>query len=194
MYNLFLRCFGIAGNIKTNIMATSKISEWINDYLYISNIDGEEFVEVRNFMILWNLFEARLFNCNFGQNKRNIDKIRLDTDIVNQTLQYLKERYTEDNNINFRYKSLKFRYKHKECNHDCGCDDSRNCDYKFVKHILLHGSDDSSAIIKAIILIIYRYRNNLFHGKKEIALLPPQKDNFIYANRFLIACLEAKRE
>ena len=77
---------------------------------------------------------------------------------------------------------------------DCGCDDSRNCDYKFVKRILLHGSDDSSETIKAIILIIYRYRNNLFHGEKEIDLLPNQAEGFIRANKFLIACLDANRK
>ena len=175
-------------------MAKSESSEWINKNLPISNIDSEEFVEVRNFMILWNLFESRLFNCDFGQNKRNIDKIRLEPDIVNQTLQYLTERYTENNNINFRFKYLKFRYRQKECKNDCGCEDSRNCDYKFVKRILLHGSDDSSETIKAIILIIYRYRNNLFHGEKEIDLLPNQAEGFIRANKFLIACLDANRK
>ena len=41
-------------------------------------------------------------------------------------------------------------------------------------------------------MIIYRYRNNLFHGEKAIASLPMQKDNFINANKFLIAGLLQK--
>ena len=55
---------------------TSEISQWIDNYLHIS-LDTEEYVEVRNFLILWNLFEAKWFKCNFGRNKRNIQNIHL---------------------------------------------------------------------------------------------------------------------
>lgn len=47
---------------------TSEISQWIDNYLHIS-INTEEYVEVRNFLILWNIFEAKWFKCNFGRNK-----------------------------------------------------------------------------------------------------------------------------
>ena len=47
---------------------TSEISQWIDNYLHIS-LDTEEYVEVRNFLILWNLFEAKClsstYKCNF---------------------------------------------------------------------------------------------------------------------------------
>ena len=33
---------------------TSEISQWIDNYLHIS-LDTEEYVEVRNFLILWNI-------------------------------------------------------------------------------------------------------------------------------------------
>ena len=46
----------------------SEISQWIDNYLHIS-IDTEEYVEVRNFLILWNIFEAKClsstYKCNF---------------------------------------------------------------------------------------------------------------------------------
>ena len=58
---------------------TSEISQWIDNYLHIS-LDTEEYVEVRNFLILWNLFEAKWFKCNFGRNKRNIQNIHLTSD------------------------------------------------------------------------------------------------------------------
>lgn len=156
-------------------MATSKISKWINDYLHISNIDSEEYVEVRNFMILWNLFEARLFDCNFGKNRGNIDNIHLEDDIVNQTLQYLKERYITNGSTNHLLSGLHLR---------------NNDNPALVQNVLLGEINNFSDMIRTIITIIYRYRNNLFHGEKEIASLPMQKDNFMYANKFLIACLE----
>lgn len=59
---------------------TSEISQWIDNYLHIS-LDTEEYVEVRNFLILWNLFEAKWFKCNFGRNKYNRE---------NETYNFLK--------------------------------------------------------------------------------------------------------
>ncbi len=59
-----------------------------------------------------------------------------------------------------------------------------------IEKVLLGKEEDQTAIIKALILIIYRYRNNLFHGEKEIASLPNQQENFDYANNFLMTCLE----
>ena len=144
----------------------SEISQWIDNYLHIS-IDTEEYVEVRNFLILWNIFEAKWFKCNFGRNKSNI-----------QTLQYLQRRYIKNGSTNERFMRLRLR---------------NNDDTTSVQRVLLGLTNNSCDIIKAIIMIIYRYRNNLFHGEKAIASLPIQKDNFIYANKFLIACLEATK-
>ena len=87
---------------------TSEISQWIDNYLHIS-LDTEEYVEVRNFLILWNLFEAKWFKCNFGRNKRNIQNIHLTSDIFNQTLQYLQRRYITNGSTNERFMRLRLR-------------------------------------------------------------------------------------
>jgi hypothetical protein len=155
----------------------SEISQWIDNYLHIS-INTEEYVEVRNFLILWNIFEAKCFKCNFGRNKSNIQNIHLASDIVNQTLQYLQRRYITNGSTNERFMRLRLR---------------NNDDMTSIQRVLLGLTNNSCDIIKAIIMIIYRYRNNLFHGEKAIASLPMQKDNFINANKFLIACLEATK-
>ena len=129
-------------------------------------------------IVVWNIFEAKWFKCNFGRNKCNIQNIHLASDIVNQTLQYLQRRYITNGSTNERFKRLRLR---------------NNDDTTSVQRVLLGQTNNSCDIIKAIIMIIYRYRNNLFHGEKAIASLPIQKDNFIYANKFLIACLEAAK-
>lgn len=129
-------------------------------------------------LILWNLFEAKWFKCNFGRNKRNIQNIHLTSDIFNQTLQYLQRRYITNGSTNERFMRLRLR---------------NNDDTTSIQRVLLGLTNNSCDIIKAIIMIIYRYRNNLFHGEKAIASLPMQKDNFINANKFLIACLEATK-
>ena len=138
---------------------TSEISQWIDNYLHIS-LDTEEYVEVRNFLILWNLFEAKWFKCNFGRNKRNIQNIHLTSDIFNQTLQYLQRRYITNGSTNERFMRLRLR---------------NNDDTTSIQRVLLGLTNNSCDIIKAI------------------ASLPMQKDNFINANKFLIACLEATK-
>ena len=163
--------------MENKIKNTSEISLWINDYLHVS-VDTEEYVEVRNFLILWNLFEAKWFDCDFGKNKSNIDKIHLASDLVSTTIQYLQHRYITNGSSNERFMRLRLRNNH---------------DTTSIQRVLLGLTNNSCDIIKAIIMIIYRYRNNLFHGEKAIASLPMQKDNFINANKFLIACLEATK-
>jgi hypothetical protein len=44
--------------------------------------------------------------------------------------------------------------------------------------------------MKALLVIVYRLRNNLFHGEKWEGGISGQKDNFDNANRVLIAALE----
>lgn len=158
-------------------MISSEISQWINDYLHVS-LDTEEYVEVRNFMILWNLFEARLFKHDFRKYKSNIQNIHLASDLIDTTLQYLQNRYITNGSTNEQFKRLRLR---------------SNNDSPSIQRVLLGLTNNSNDTIKTIITIIYRYRNNLFHGEKTIASLPRQKDNFVHANKFLIACLEANK-
>ena len=148
-------------------MISSEISQWINDYLHVS-LDTEEYVEVRNFMILWNLFEARLFKHDFRKYKSNIQNIHLASDLIDTTLQYLQNRYITNGSTNEQFKRLRLR---------------SNNDSPSIQRVLLGLTNNSKDT----------YRNHLFHGEKTIASLPRQKDNFVHANKFLIACLEANK-
>ena len=46
--------------------------------------------------------------------------------------------------------------------------------------------------IKYLLQWQYRYRNNLFHGIKDVTTINYQKDNFIYANKMLKLFIETK--
>ena len=50
-------------------METPVSTQWIDQYLGISDIDNPSFEEVRNFMILWNLFESLLFQGSYSNLK-----------------------------------------------------------------------------------------------------------------------------
>ncbi|MCM1301096.1 MAG: hypothetical protein NC250_02400 [Alistipes senegalensis] len=155
-------------------MNTSKSSEWLKQHLYV-DIDRAEYTEVRNFMLLWNLFEARLFDCDFGKNRARVSDIRLADNLIDETLQYFRDRYTTNNATNLRFKALNLRNNDKP---------------EEIRRILLESTGTVAEKTEAIITIIYRYRNNLFHGEKEIALLSEQQENFALANKFLMACLD----
>ena len=124
---------------------TSEISQWIDNYLHIS-LDTEEYVEVRNFLILWNLFEAKWFKCNFGRNKRNIQNIHLTSDIFNQTLQYLQRRYITNGSTNERFMRLRLR---------------NNDDTTSIQRVLLGLTNNSCDIIKAKLLQKSEMRKNM---------------------------------
>ncbi len=156
-------------------------TKWINGYLHIdipNGIDNEQYAEIRNFLILWNLFEGRLFNFDFKKNKidSTIYPLRMNQDVINDIFTHYKNRYVINGEINSKFEKLRFRQN----------------DYKvFVINTLLGQQDNINDIKKAITMIVYRLRNNLFHGEKEIATAYRQDDNFIIANKFLIECLES---
>ncbi len=151
------------------------ISERLNKFLHVENIDDGRYTEFLHFMILWNLFEARLCKKNFS--KKNIPDVQISPEVIESTLQYFQGRYTESNCLNYRFLYLENNRESKK-------------DRELIEKVLLGEEKDQTAIIKALKLIIYRYRNNLFHGEKEIASLPNQQENFDYANNFLMTCLE----
>jgi len=43
---------------------------------------------------------------------------------------------------------------------------------------------------EAIIRIIFRFRNNLLHGEKDVSKLYEQNNNFKYANKFLMLLVD----
>jgi uncharacterized membrane protein YecN with MAPEG domain len=60
---------------------------------------------------------------------------------------------------------------------------------------VLKGNETSSEkVLLAILIIVFRYRNNLFHGEKSIYKLQNQIDNFRNANQFLMLFMEKWKE
>lgn len=60
---------------------------------------------------------------------------------------------------------------------------------EFVESVLKRTEHNPVNIIEAILIIIYRLRNNIFHGEKELHTIHLQHDNFNCANRFLAEIL-----
>jgi len=64
-----------------------------------------------------------------------------------------------------------------------------------VKKILLRGDDATpQEKAEALIKIIFRLRNNLFHGEKDVGKLYEQNESFAYANQFLLNIVEKHKK
>lgn len=69
-------------------METPVSTQWIDQYLGISDIDNPSFEEVRNFMILWNLFESLLFQGSYSNLKaiHKSQSLQLDKQLITDTI------------------------------------------------------------------------------------------------------------
>lgn len=129
-----------------------------------------------NFAMIWNLFEDRCMG-----KKAQISKVddfvnTLPSDLnlnVNIIFDYFKDRYTNQTNGDFRFGNLLWRGNENTY---------RNVVIEKFRDTHCSHQDK----IKAVLYIIFRLRNNLFHGEKDIAIINEQKQTFVLVNKFLM--------
>jgi hypothetical protein len=162
-------------------MCRIKVTQWVNQYCHANRKD-EDYDHVRDFLLLWSLYEFKLFNCEFtiAEMERKVDDLinqnRLNHTSFLSVFQYFQQRYTTSGTINNRFSKLLINNQnHKQVVESTLCDSNPS----------LRDQIFASAII------VYRFRNNLFHGIKDITQINYQKSNFDNANEFIIRMLEA---
>ena len=159
----------------------SDVIRWINERIINdqNNEIGDDDVDViRDFTLLWNLFEALCFgnNVNMREIYSLIDsKIDLFEETGYQnTFDYFYNRYKNDvpklNALNLRNSE------------------------ELVTKVLDDEYQDKKNKLKFVMAIIYRYRNNLFHGEKNVRYLGLQKENFEKTNELLMYFIETCRD
>lgn len=159
---------------------------WLNQR-YDTSFTENNIQSIKDFLLIWNLFEGKFFETSFSIDK--LESVLKNTDIdINcflPYLEYFKNRYVnqEDNTITERFSFLHFRRNDRE---------------DFVTEVLLNNKDIPNyietntqyEIVLAISIIVYRFRNNLFHGVKNIQHIAQQEENFVTANGFLRTIIE----
>ena len=148
---------------------------WINQRFGI-HLNVEDLESIKDFALIWNVFERFVCNNNFAiitVQQRNAQKQLLIADFQAH-YDYFKERYTESGHTNIRFNNLHFRHNDRE---------------NFVRQVLLANNNSVQEIVLAMTIIVYRFRNNLFHGVKDIQVIHEQRTNFEHANSFLKALL-----
>jgi len=163
--------------------------EWINQF-FNNAVDlqqNEGLERIKNFALFWNMFER--FACANFANVAKIEsfvvklnnKTAITNEFVNPYLEYFINRYTQNETINieglqFRNNPADVRAKEK------------------VISVLSRKVETPKEILEALLLILLRFRNNLFHGNKQIVYLDTQVTNFTLANKLLAKVLTLMKQ
>ena len=136
---------------------------------------------VAGFSIVWSVFEARALAANANataivqfvdQNAHCFGSAEPFAD----ALMYFRQRYVSDGGANHKFQSLHFR---------------RNDRRELVETVLLGGGVAPTDIVKSLLIIAFRLRNNLFHGIKWAYEMRDQQRNFENATAVLTRVLDS---
>ena len=160
--------------------------EWIKNFFDNGvDLNNEGIDRVRNFSLMWNLFET--FACNrradINSISNAVDTInqreQISTELIAEHLTYFKDRYFKDDGTPKEiFEGLKFRQGQSD-----------QAAKQKVTETLTDKIDNPVKNLKSLLFILYRFRNNLFHGEKEVVRLNGQIDNFTVANDLLAKVL-----
>jgi hypothetical protein len=146
-----------------------------------NHLAKDEQAAITDFALLWSLFESRVLDTE-GNVKAICGAVeawqetgRLDADAFNAELGYFRQRYYADG-------AFTYHFDHQHL---------RNPDREALVRAVIDGSDnDPCSRMAAVLIIVFRYRNNLFHGVKWQYKLQGQLGNFTTANNVLMKVLE----
>ncbi len=146
--------------------------------------DSNNFLQSRRFLfefaVIWNILEKKKMRnhasiekvSRFVEKMQNIENIN-----ITEIFEYFKNRYTNNTDHLNLFKALRWIDKEK---------DKKDETYRILT---LENPIDKDKI-KAILYIIFRLRNNLFHGEKSILTIDQQRETFNLVNSFLLDILE----
>lgn len=155
---------------------TFDVRNWLNNYFPNAEFNRDEVNTVTDFSLMWNLFEFEMGNRQMSIQQITACALQIvnkapGNDFYNDYYQYFRDRYINvDNTTNDLFDGLAFRPNDKK---------------DFVANVLKDDNPGPGSIIEAILIIIYRFRNNLFHGEKRLHNIHTQYENFNMANEFL---------
>ena len=158
------------------------VVEWLEKYAPgFQALSGDERQAITEFSFLWSLFEAKSLNKRGSANaivesaNRWAASGHLTEDRFSRELAYFRDRYVADGEFTHHFDNLHLR---------------KNDAPDLVMRVLKREDAESEEIAAAVLIIVYRFRNNLFHGVKWSYELQGQLDNFAHANTALMQAIE----
>lgn len=162
-------------------MGNMNISDWLSDYDYeYGNLPAEDRKAIGDFLLLWTIFEGRLLNSE-GSPKTILSAAK-------SWAQQPGIRYTQfDNHLEYfisRYSPIGWERFERALH-------LRNNDHKqLLRNVLFENGNNSVNRFVALLTIVYRLGNNLFHGLKWSEGVYGQKSNFEHATETMMKCLK----
>lgn len=150
-------------------MMQSKTIDWISiQKPEFGKLSDREKCSVVDFALIWSFYEAHYLN-----NRANMESIglyveSLSQEVINSSqiqelVEYFRSRYTQDD---------QFSHRHNHLHMD------RSGNPEEVTRMLFSQSESPHEELVGCLGIIFRYRNNLFHGNKWEYGLQEQQENF----------------
>lgn len=161
---------------------------WLQNFLTEDGVKPEfnKIENVKNFTILWNLFER--FFCDKEGSLSKIQQNLTDLNNKGYTLppksfdvsyNYFRKRYITNKQTNLIFEKLDFRDTKTE---ETFKQSLKNC---------LEGETTADFDkLSALLIITSRFRNNLFHGSKNVATISEQEESFAHLNDVLMSFLD----
>ncbi|WP_149086504.1 hypothetical protein [Pseudomonas prosekii] len=147
----------------------------------LATLSREDLAGLIVFTILWTLFEAQALSTNaaLGRIVELAERWGRDGHLESRwhmpVFHYFKARYVENGQPTQHFENLFFH------------------DEKSRAHTLatLGGNADGNAeCLSASLLIVYRFRNDFFHGMKWAYDMKGQRDNFEHSSQLLVGALK----
>lgn len=155
-------------------MELTEVARLINDDMFLDPpISVDSLKTVNDFTLLWMIYEGRLYDSNY-KSLRMIELV--ESGVVRLTnldeyWTYFTERYTTSPTVlNTTFDQLAFSEQSKN-------------DKNRLLTILTNQTPTDVERTIAILLIVARLRNNLFHGIKQLASLNLQRENLEMATK-----------
>lgn len=147
------------------------MTNWINNKFGLQ-LSEEDLTNVKNFALMWNIYDNLIFQSNFtiSNAENEYQNVDFEDNELEEIFNYFKNRYIDNGETNHRFDNLNFRPNDRR---------------EFVRDVLLENVQEARNKALAVTIIIYRFRNNLFHGLKDFRVIDEQNDNFDNANQFL---------
>ncbi len=168
-------------------MKENSVIDWLKSHFDNPNLSEQELKPVLYFSLLWNLFEHTYFTDDkhlkpeYLLDLSEISCIHLSDECIDKTFIFFKERYFPQKKLNFIFTTLRL---------NTNITNSQLSNYDFCQSIFIKKNPTYIEKTKCIFLVIYRFRNNLFHGRKNPKTLNIYKKPFIVINQFLIHFIE----
>ncbi|MBB3808731.1 hypothetical protein [Pseudochelatococcus contaminans] len=160
----------------------TQITDWLRAKAHgFNHLSNEEVSAISDFSLLWALFESRLLNTE-GSARSISDMVddwqkdgTLDAPSFDPELGYFRQRYFANGAFTGHFDHLHLRKNDQE---------------PLIRAVIDGSDNDPRDRVAAVLIIILRYRNNLFHGVKWQYKLAGQLGNFTAANTALMKVLD----